>query len=237
MLGIKNVFELEGVINLCDCCFNFLNTSLLIFPKEHVVLKPKEQKLIKVKAPFIDEISGLAIVKILDGSIYSTMLLKLKFMCKTAMLDIVNNSPGTLIFKPEEMLGILDLRSLGYYKIKLGILQKNLSKYYKFERADTLCKHFNKFINILKKEREQKELKENYPWLDPCDERKYMTDGEMLDKYIDLEKSCLKEKEKKEVMQMLYKCKEALSLRDDICTYPNIEVEIVVMDKSPFFIR
>ena len=40
----------------------------------------------------------------------------------------------------------------------------------------TLCKYFNKFINTLKKEREQKELKENYPWLDPSDERKYMTD-------------------------------------------------------------
>ena len=62
------MFELEGVINLRDCCSNFLNRSLPIFPKEHIVLKPKKQKLIKVKSPFIDEISGLAIIKILDGS-------------------------------------------------------------------------------------------------------------------------------------------------------------------------
>ena len=108
------------------------------------MLKPKEQKLIKVKAPFIDEISGLAIIKILDGSTYSTMLLKLKFMHNAAMLDIVNNGPDTIIFKPEEMLGILDLRSLGYYKIKQGILQQNLSKYYKFKRADILWKHLTK---------------------------------------------------------------------------------------------
>ena len=90
---------------------------------------------------------------------YSTMLLKLKFMCNTATFDIVNNCPDTIISKPEEMLAIADLRSLGYYKIKQGILQQNLIKYYKFERADTLCEHFNKFINTLKKEREQKELK------------------------------------------------------------------------------
>ena len=160
VLGIKNVFKLEGVINSLDCSFNFLNRSLTIFSKECVVLKAKGQKLIKVKAPFIDQISGLAIIKILDGSTYSTMLLKLKFMCNAVTLDIVNNSPDTIIFKPEEMLGILGLRSLGYYKIKQGILQQNISKYYKFERADTLCKHFNKFINTLKKEREQKELKE-----------------------------------------------------------------------------
>ena len=50
-------------------------------------------------------------------------------MHNAAMLDIVNNGPDTIIFKPEEMIGILDLRSLGYYKIKQGILQQNLSKY------------------------------------------------------------------------------------------------------------
>ena len=78
LLGIKNTFELECVINSGDCCFKFLNRSLPIFPKEHTVLKPKEQKVIKVNAPFIDEISGLAVIKILDGNTHSTMLLKLK---------------------------------------------------------------------------------------------------------------------------------------------------------------
>ena len=50
------------------------------------------------------------------------------------------------------MLGIVDLRSLCYEKITQGILQQNQSKYYKFERAGTLCKYFNKFINMVKKE-------------------------------------------------------------------------------------
>ena len=206
VLRIKNVFKLKGVINSWDCCFKFLNRSLPIFPKECIILKPKEQKLIKVKAPFIDEISGLTIIKILDRSTYSTVLIKLRFTHNTAILDIVNNGTETIKFKPEEMYGIVDLRSLGYDKIKQCILQQNLSKYYRFERADTLCEYFNKFINTLKKEREQKRPEENYPWLDPNDERKYMTDQEILDKYKDLEKSCLTEKEKKEVMEMLKEC-------------------------------
>ena len=42
VLGIKNVFELEGVINSRDCCFNFLNRSLPIFPRECIMLKPRE---------------------------------------------------------------------------------------------------------------------------------------------------------------------------------------------------
>ena len=40
-----------------------------------------------------------------------------------------------MIFRPEEMIGIIDLRSLGYYKIKQGILQQNLSRYYRFEKG------------------------------------------------------------------------------------------------------
>ena len=40
--GFKNIFELESVKNSWDCCFNLLNRSIPIFPKEHIVLKPKE---------------------------------------------------------------------------------------------------------------------------------------------------------------------------------------------------
>ena len=64
-----------------------------------------------------------------------------------------------------------------------------------------------------------------------------MTDYEILDKYIYLDNSCLTKEGKKEVMEMLYKYKEAFSLRDEIGTCPNIEVEIDVTDRSPFFIR
>ena len=45
---------------------------------------------------------------------------------------------------------------------------------------------FNNFLNTLKKERKE-ERKEEYPWLDPKDKRKYMSDREILEKYIDLE--------------------------------------------------
>ena len=68
----------------------------------------------KAKAPFIDEISGLAIIKIIDGGTYSTRLIKLKFTCNKAILDIKNKGKDTMILRPNEMIGIIDLRSLGY---------------------------------------------------------------------------------------------------------------------------
>ena len=121
-------------------------------------------------ALFMDEISGLAIVKILDGGTHSTLLIKLKFTCNAAIINMVNDSTETMIFTPEEMIGMVDLRSLGYYKIKQGILQQNLSRQYRSERAEKLCEYFNNFVNTLRKEKEKSLPEENYPWLDPSDE-------------------------------------------------------------------
>ena len=92
-------------------------------------------------------------------------------------------------------------------------------------------------MNTLKGEREQATLTDKYPWLDPEDERRHMTDREILEKYVNLNNSCLNKEEKVKVMDMLYKYREAFSLRDEIGTCPNIEVEIDITDKSTFFIR
>ena len=44
-------------------------------------------------------------------------------------------------------------------------------------------------MNRMRKEEENSE--EKYPWLEDTDKRKYMTDKEILDKYINLDNSCL----------------------------------------------
>ena len=75
---------------------------------------------------------------------------------------------------------------------------------------------------------------DEYPWLDPDDEQRCMRDREILNKYINLENSCLNKEEKREVMGMLYRYRDPFSLRNEIGTCPNIKVEIDVTDKSPF---
>ena len=102
VLGIKNILELEDVINTRDCRFEFLNRSVPKYPEKEIILKPDEQKLVKVKAPFVDEISGLAIIKIIDMKTNSTLLLKLKFTCNKAILDIRNAGKDTMILNPKK---------------------------------------------------------------------------------------------------------------------------------------
>ena len=118
-----------------------------------------------------------------------------------------------------EMIGVVDLRSLGFYKIKQEVLQEHLGKHYHFELADDICYQHNRFVNLMRKE-ETSEGK--YPWLEDTDERKYMTDREILDKYINLDNSCLTKIEKTQVRDLLCEYKDACSLRDKIGLCPNI---------------
>ena len=106
---------------------------------------------------------------------------------------------------------------------------------YHFESVNTVCDQFNRLINTSRKEEETNGT-DKYPWLDDSDERKYMTDREILHKYIDLENSCLTRQEKQKLRNLIYEYKDAFSLRDEIGTCPNIKVEIDVTDSSPFFI-
>ena len=71
--GIKNVFELEGVTDSCDSCFSFLNRSIPFFSKEKTEIPPKVQKMVIVEAPFVEELSGMAIIKVLHMNEHVTV--------------------------------------------------------------------------------------------------------------------------------------------------------------------
>ena len=64
VMGMKNIFELEGVIDSRVSCFSFLTRSILFFPVKTVEIVPKMQKLVMIEATFVEELSGMAMVKI-----------------------------------------------------------------------------------------------------------------------------------------------------------------------------
>ena len=80
-----------------------------------------------------------------------------------------------VIFEPKQMLGILGLRSVGYCKIRQGVLHQHLSKCFLVESAEKLCEEFNTLVSGIKKDKKISD-REKYPWLEDSDERKYMTD-------------------------------------------------------------
>ena len=76
VLGIKNICELEGVIDSHDSCFSFLNRSIP-FSKRKDRISPKVQKMVVIEVPFVEKLSGMAIVKVLDMNEQVTNMIKL----------------------------------------------------------------------------------------------------------------------------------------------------------------
>ena len=80
VMGMKNIFELEGVINSRESCFSFLSRSIPFFPVTTVEIAPASLKMVVVDAPFVEELSGMAMIKILDMKTQTTNMIKLKFI-------------------------------------------------------------------------------------------------------------------------------------------------------------
>ena len=89
VMGMKNIFELEGVIDSRDSCFSFLSRSIPFFPVMTVEIMPKTQKMVIIEAPFVEELSGMAMVKILDIKEQTLNMIKLKFIRNKAVLKIL----------------------------------------------------------------------------------------------------------------------------------------------------
>ena len=92
VMGMKNIFKLEGVINSRDSCFSFLSSSIPFFLVMTVEIVPTSQKMVIIEAPFIEELSGMAMVKILDMKEQTTNMIKLKFIQNKAVLRITNKT-------------------------------------------------------------------------------------------------------------------------------------------------
>ena len=97
----------------------------------------------------------MGIVKILDMKEQVTSMIKLKFIRNKAVLKITNKTHETVIFGQTEMIGVVDLRSLGFYKIKQEVVQEHFGKQYQFELADDVCNQYNRFVNLVRKEEEK----------------------------------------------------------------------------------
>ena len=84
--------------------------------------------MVIVEAPFQEELLGMAIIKFLDMTEHITSMIKLKLIRNKATLKFTNNTNDIVTFDRKDMIGILDIRSLGYYKVKQDILQEHLGK-------------------------------------------------------------------------------------------------------------
>ena len=240
ILGVKNIFELEGIVNTRICSVKFLNRSLPIFPVAHHKIKPGRMAYVKVRIPFVEKLSDIAIVKLLYKYHIGTM--RVRIDSNQSIIKIINNTEETIHYTPQLAIGIVDIRPLGYYNVSRSIMffdkrgnDRIPPPPYRVPKLDP-CNYY-KAKEMKEQNIQDNEKKDLYPWLDKNDPRRDMTDEEILDKYIDLSNSDLTLDEKETLMDTIKEHKQAFSLRDEIGQCPNIKIDIDVIDDSPFFVR
>ena len=223
--------ETEGILNTRTGEYDFIGRSIPIFPQNDFDVPAGEKAYIKAKAPFCDKLSGMICTKFFGRDM-------VKFQDNQGVVQFRNGSDEIAQLRKDKAVGILDLRSIGYFKVGYQKMVNMSSKTFKmyhdqqikcetktedWSTSDQYIRVTGRYGNGKSKKiqdsEEQSEIgrrSDPYPWLADDDPRRYQTDEEILYEKIDLSNSALSRKEKTELMKMLIKYRNAFSLRDEI---------------------
>ena len=194
---------------------------------------------------------GVAYVKPLDPNL-PLRPIEIEFENNHCCIEIHNTSDSTVEFLHGQEMAYFDARSK-------GLVQINNSKHFPIDQylhdrmtPATLSPSplaYKKLIHPaempcittcteLPIDDTNKSTPDNkYPWLDPDDIRRNMTDKEILQMKLNLKDSVLDEKGKEEFLEKVKQFTDVFSLRDEIGTCPLIEVHLKLKDETPFFVR
>ena len=115
VFGFKNMTETEGMLNTRTVGYDFIGRPIPIFPQNDLDVPAGEKAYIKVKAPFCDKLSGMICAKFFGRDLVYT--LRVKFQDNQGIVQFRNGSDETAQLRKDKAVGIVDLRSIGYFKV------------------------------------------------------------------------------------------------------------------------
>ena len=201
------------------------------------------------------KLSGMICTKFFGRDMVYT--LRVKFHDNQGVVQFRNGSDEIAQLRKDKAVGILDLRSIGYFQVgyqKMVNMAESSKTFKMYHYQQVKCKNkteVDQYMRIIgnystekNKRKVDKEEKigpdkkhDPYPWIAEDNPRRHQSDEEILYEKIDLSDSALSRKKKARLMKLLIKYREAFNLRDEIGECPNLEADIKVIDESPFFVR
>ena len=194
---------------------------------------------------------GVAYIKPLDSSL-PLRLIEIEFKNNCCCIEIHNTSDTTVEFLHGQEMAYFDARSK-------GLVQTNNSKHFPIDQYlhdrmtpatlsptplayekpihPTEMPCITTCTELLVDDTNKSISDDKYPWLDPDDFRRNMTDTEILQMKLNLKDSVLDKKGNEEFLTNVEQFTDIFSLRDEIGTCPFIEVHLKLKDKTPFFVR
>ena len=115
VFGFKNMTEAKEMLNTRTGEYDFICRSIPIFPQYDLGVSTGDKAYIKVKAPFCDKLSGMICTKFFGRDMVYT--LRVKFQDNQGVVQFRNGSNETAQLRKNKAVGILDFRSIGYFKV------------------------------------------------------------------------------------------------------------------------
>ena len=152
--------------------------------------------LIKIKAPFGEKLSGRIMTKPFGSEKVFTM--KLKIENNQGCVQFINKGQDIVKLRKDKAIGILDLRSVGYFKVnyqKMITMAESRQTFKMYQVRKEPKDHIDEYFRMSKidSKRDNSRLDNNtrgnsdkYPWLAEDDPRIHQTDAEILYEKIDL---------------------------------------------------
>ena len=193
VFGIKNMTETEGRLNTRTSEYDFIGSSIPVYPQNDIDVPVGKWVLIKIKAPFGEKLSGRIMTKLFGSEKIFTM--KLRIVNNQGCVQFINKGQDIAKLRKDKAIGVFDLRSVGYFKVnyqkmitmaecrqtfKMYHYQQvrkghveHIDEYFRMSNADSRREHTKSTYNT-------KGNSEKYPWLDEDDSRRHQTDAKIL---------------------------------------------------------
>ena len=201
--------ETKGLLNTRTGEFDFIGRSIPIFPQNDLDVKPGEKAYVKIKAPFCDKLSCMICAKFFSRNVANT--LRIKIQDNQGIVQFINHQDEMVHLRKEKAVGILDLRSVGYFKVGYQKLvnmaeSSKVFKMYHYQQVkcgteteiDQYMRVTGKYntkgsMNQINEEENVERYKkyDPYPRLTKDDPRRFQSDEEILYEKIDLSDSAL----------------------------------------------
>ena len=115
VFGFKNMAETEGRLNTRTGEYDFIGRLISVYPQNDLEVPVGKQVLIKIKAPFGEKFVWQNFDKVVwkRESFHNETRIENNQGCA----QFVNKGHETIKLRENKAIGILDLRSVGYFKV------------------------------------------------------------------------------------------------------------------------
>ena len=152
-----------------------------------------KQVLIKIKAPFGERLSGRIMTKLFGSEKVFTM--KLRIENNQGCVQFINKGKDIAKLRKDKAIGVLDLRSVGYFKVNYQKMitmaeSRHTFKMYHYQQVRKAPKeHIDQYFrmsntdsrkNQSRSPRSTKNSLDKYPWLAEDDPSRHQTDAGIL---------------------------------------------------------